>query len=82
MLVIFLADDTWYFLNVYVQSLGYYVQNIIQLGFHTDAFAQLDNAQMAGRNPEWMNSWTIAYWGWWTSWSPFVGMFIAKISKG
>ena len=82
MLIIFLADDTWYFLNVYVQSLGYYVQNIIQLGFHTDAFAQLDNASDGRENPNWMNDWTIAYWGWWTSWSPFVGMFIAKISKG
>ena len=66
MLVIFLADDTWYFLNVYVQSLGYYVQNIIQLGFHTDAFAQLDNAPDDRENPDWMNDWTIAYWGWWT----------------
>jgi len=30
----------------------------------------------------WMDSWTIFYWGWWISWSPFVGMFIAKISRG
>ena len=82
MLIVFLADDTWYFLNLYVQSIGYYLQNIIQLGFHTDAFAQLDNAPDGRENPLWMNTWTIAYWGWWTSWSPFVGMFIAKISKG
>ena len=32
--------------------------------------------------PEMMNGWTIFYWGWWISWAPFVGMFIAKISKG
>ena len=32
--------------------------------------------------PGWMNDWTIFYWGWWIAWSPFVGMFIAKISKG
>ena len=31
---------------------------------------------------EWMDGWTIFYWGWWISWSPFVGMFIAKISRG
>ena len=69
-------------LNVYVQSIGYYLQNIVQLGFHTDAFVQLENAPDGRENPSWMNLWTIFYWGWWTSWSPFVGMFIAKISKG
>ena len=31
---------------------------------------------------EWMDSWTMFYWGWWVSWAPFVGVFIAKISKG
>ena len=36
-----------------------------------------------GDGPEmWMDGWTIFYWGWWISWSPFVGMFIAKISRG
>ena len=30
----------------------------------------------------WLNSWTIFYWAWWISWTPFVGMFIARISKG
>lgn len=31
---------------------------------------------------EWMSSWTLYYWGWWLSWSPFVGVFIARVSKG
>ena len=35
MILILLHDDTWYLLNVYVQSIGYYLQNIVQLGFHT-----------------------------------------------
>jgi choline/glycine/proline betaine transport protein len=30
----------------------------------------------------WQNAWTVFYWGWWIAWSPFVGMFIARISKG
>lgn len=55
---------------------------MIQLGFHTDAYAQLGNAPDGKEELEWMHNWTISYWGWWISWSPFVGMFIAKISRG
>ena len=82
MLFVFFYDDTWYLLNLYVQSIGYYLQWIIQLGFHTDAFAQLGNAPDGKQAPTWMDDWTIFYWGWWIAWSPFVGMFIAKISRG
>ena len=82
MLIILFCDKTFSLLNLYVQSIGYYIQNVIQLGFHTDAFAQQGNALDGKENPQWMHGWTIAYWGWWIAWSPFVGMFIAKISKG
>ncbi len=169
MLVVFFYDDTWYILNVFVQSVGYYLQYILQLGFHcgekftfilylsstcylinfylhmsknvrhvwcignciflkpfisqqhdlvgcpsfldnyprpylheifsknnfivfkfktnnvvlsVDAFAQKGNAPDGLEEEDWMNGWTIFYWGWWIAWSPFVGMFIAKISKG
>lgn len=82
MLIGFFYEDTWHILNVYVQSIGYYIQWIVQLGFHTDAFAQLGNAPDGKQAQSWMNDWTIFYWGWWIAWSPFVGMFIAKISKG
>ena len=82
MLVVLFYDDTWYLFNVYVQSIGYYIQWVIQIGFHTDAFAQIGNAPDGKEAPGWMNDWTIFYWGWWIAWSPFVGMFIAKISKG
>ena len=44
MLFVLFYDDTWYLLNLYVQSIGYYFQYLIQLGFHTDAFAQQGNA--------------------------------------
>ena len=90
-----LPDNTVFLLNLYVQSLGHYLQWMIQTGSHTDAFAQLGPSHgsedrerhtyedWSGDGPEnWMNGWTIFYWGWWVSWSPFVGMFIAKISKG
>ncbi|XP_028409336.1 uncharacterized protein LOC114531936 isoform X2 [Dendronephthya gigantea] len=82
MMFVFFYDDTWFLLNLYVQSIGYYLQWIIQLGFHTDAFAQLGNAPDGKQAPTWMDDWTIFYWGWWIAWSPFVGMFIAKISRG
>ena len=62
MLVTFFFQDTWHILNVYVQSVGYYMQWIIQLGFHTDAFAQLNNAPDGKSNPDWMGTWTIFYW--------------------
>ena len=73
---------TWYLLNLYVQSVGYYLQYVLQLGFHTDAFAQLGNAPDQLEASDWMNDWTIFYWEWWIAWCSFVGMFIAKISRG
>lgn len=82
MMLVFFFDAPWHTLNLLVQSTGYYMQTIVQLGFHTDAFAQLGNAPDGKEAPEWMDSWTIFYWGWWIAWSPFVGMFIAKISRG
>ena len=82
MLIVLFCDKTAYLINLFVQSIGYYIQNVIQLGFHTDSFAQLDNAPDNNEYPAWMHNWTVAYWGWWIAWSPFVGMFIAKISKG
>jgi len=52
--------------------LGNYLQGIAGLSLSTHPF----------RNLEWQKSWTIFYWAWWLSWSPFVGMFIARISRG
>ena len=82
LMVVLFYDNTWYILNLYVQSIGYYLQWILQLGFHTDAFAQLGNAPDKKEKSDWIDAWTIFYWGWWIAWSPFVGMFIAKISRG
>ncbi len=56
----------------FTQSLGFYAQVLPELSFWNEAFTGTD----------WQGSWTIFYWGWWISWSPFVGMFIARISKG
>ena len=67
-----LAGPTVYLLGFYVTSIGDYLWNMIPMGFWTDP------------NPEsqWQGWWTVFYWGWYISWAPFVGMFIARISRG
>jgi choline/glycine/proline betaine transport protein len=60
-------------MGFFVTSVGDYLWHVIPMGFQTF------NAD--GR-AEWQGSWTIFYWGWWISWAPFVGMFIARISRG
>lgn len=61
MFIVFFADNTWYILNLFVQSTGYYFQWVVQLGFHTDAFAQLAMAPDGKEQPEWIDGWTIFY---------------------
>jgi len=85
--IVFVLDDPWYLLNLMVQSFGYYLQWITQLGWFTDAFGQLTYGEgkavdEKGANPSWMDWWTIFYWGWWIAWSPFVGIFLCRISRG
>ena len=78
MLFVFLRGNTWYFLNVYVQGVGYYLQYAIQLSTHTEAYAQEGNAPDGKKNPSWIENWTLFCLRWWISWSPYIGMFIAK----
>merc|ERR1712048_139597 len=80
----------WYILNALTSSLGYYLWYLPKIAFHTDAWEELGSASDGlGGAPDdrggaagWMNAWTIFYWGWWISWGPFVGTFLARISKG
>ncbi|OQO90796.1 choline transporter [Saccharomonospora piscinae] len=58
-----------------VQSIGDYLQNILQMSFNTTAYEGEDGNA-------WQGWWTAFYWGWWISWAPFVGVFIARISRG
>jgi len=87
MVVVFSLDESWYILNVIVQSIGYHLNHFLEIAFDTDAFAQLDLGNGRpndgkGANPSWMDWWTIFYWGWWIAWAPFVGTFMARISRG
>ena len=60
-------------MGFFITSLGDYLWNVIPMGFQTF------NSEGAAK---WQGGWTIFYWGWWISWAPFVGMFIARISRG
>jgi choline-glycine betaine transporter len=71
-LFLFIVGPTVFILNTFTEALGGYLANLIPMSFRTAAFS--DDA--------WLASWTIFYWAWWISWSPFVGAFIARISRG
>lgn len=65
---------TMMILNLFTNTIGTYLQNLPYMSFR---IAPL-NADIR----DWINSWTIFYWAWWIAWSPFVGIFIARISRG
>ena len=72
LLFILIAGPTIYILSGFTQNIGFYLENLPQMSMWTETF----------RDSNWQGSWTVFYWAWWISWSPFVGMFIARISKG
>lgn len=67
------GGPTKWLMGFFITSIGDYLWNVIPMGFWTAATAE---------NSAWQGGWTIFYWGWWISWAPFVGMFIARISRG
>jgi choline/glycine/proline betaine transport protein len=72
LLFVLVAGPTMFLVKEFVGSFGYYLQNILGSTFQADAFY----------GNEFQASWTTFYWGWWISWAPFVGVFIARISRG
>jgi choline/glycine/proline betaine transport protein len=72
LLFIVIVGPTLFIFGSFVQNTGNYLQNFFALSFWTETYIQSD----------WQQSWTVFYWAWWISWSPFVGMFIARISRG
>lgn len=74
-LFVFIVGPTIYLLNATVENTGYYLQNLIQSTFWMGTF----DGDGTG---DWLGGWTLFYWGWWIAWSPFVGTFIARISRG
>lgn len=72
---VFVLGPTVGILNMLPTSLGNYVSQFFEMAART-----ADSAD--GTAGEWLSGWTIFYWAWWLSWSPFVGMFLARISRG
>ncbi|GAA2051896.1 BCCT family transporter [Williamsia deligens] len=74
-LFVFVVGPTVFIMNVMPTSIGSYLNDIT-----SDAARSSATTDAAGQ--EWLSGWTIFYWAWWVSWTPFVGMFLAKISRG
>ncbi|MDZ5700082.1 BCCT family transporter [Chelativorans sp. M5D2P16] len=69
---ILITGPTLYIFDSFVENVGNYISNLVYFSFWSEAYS--------GTN--WQVNWTIFYWAWWISWSPFVGIFIARISRG
>ncbi|WP_025274478.1 BCCT family transporter [Haloglycomyces albus] len=72
MLFVFFFGPTQFILDALPESAGQYLQNLVGMSFTTGAFGESG----------WVGGYTIFYWAWWLSWAPFVGTFIARISRG
>tara|TARA_R110002167_G_scaffold8646_3_gene39524 strand:- start:18516 stop:20465 length:1950 start_codon:yes stop_codon:yes gene_type:complete len=72
LLLIFVLGPTVFLLQAYLQNIGDYIADIVHNTFNLFAYKKTD----------WIGGWTIFYWGWWLAWAPFVGLFIARISRG
>ena len=70
-----IVGPTQFLLRNFVQSVGNYLQNFLAMSFNVSAFTGAEGEL-------WQGTWTTFYWGWWISWAPFVGIFIARISRG
>ncbi|MDN3725105.1 BCCT family transporter [Aequorivita sp. SDUM287046] len=74
LIFVLVFGPTVYLIGSFTEGLGYYLSNFMELTFSTHVYNE-------ERLP-WFYNWTILYWAWWISWSPYVGLFIARISKG
>ncbi len=72
MLYMVISGPTQHLFQALVQNTGHYLDTLVNKTFNLYAYEPTD----------WMGAWTLFYWGWWIAWSPFVGMFIARVSRG
>jgi len=72
LLLFFILGPTAFMLGMVITGFGDYIWNVIPMGFWIDGDPE----------SQWQSWWTIFYWAWWIAWCPFVGMFIARVSKG
>ena len=74
-IIVFVGGPTLFILNIIPSAIGDFIDELPAMASRTAAVGNKDMS-------EWLSSWTIFYWAWWISWTPFVGMFIARISRG
>lgn len=74
MIFVLFAGPTTFLLNTFTTTLGSYIQNLPKMSLRL--------APYNSENAAWIQDWTVFYWAWWISWSPFVGTFIARVSRG
>ena len=74
-IIVFVGGPTLFILNIIPSAIGDFINELPAMASRTAAVGNKDMS-------EWLSSWTIFYWAWWISWTPFVGMFIARISRG
>lgn len=74
LIAVIILGPTLLIMNMFTDTVGTYFQNLIEMSFRS--------APIDGENRAWIDGWTIFYWAWWISWAPFVGIFIARVSKG
>ena len=70
---VIILGPTQFIFNSLIENTGNYLHQAIPLGMWTESYEGEEN---------WQSAWTIFYWAWWISWSPFVGVFVARISRG
>lgn len=73
LITVLLLGDTVHIMKSFVQNTGAYLSDVTFKTFNLYAYEKKES---------WIGGWTLLYWGWWVSWAPFVGMFIARISRG
>merc|ERR1719374_202865 len=89
-LVVLFMGETYFILDSLVQTWGFYLFSLLKVGFFCDAWQRLGDKNLGlggapddlGGGDSWLSDWTMFYWGWWISWGPFVGVFLARISRG
>lgn len=75
LIAVLLLGPTLFLIQNLVESFGAYLSNVASMSFDVQAFTGQEGQ-------DWSSAWTLFYWGWWISWAPFVGVFIARISRG
>ncbi|RCW69758.1 glycine betaine uptake BCCT transporter [Saliterribacillus persicus] len=74
MFFLLFTGPTNFIMNFFTTTLGSYISNLPEMSFRMAPFNE--------NNASWLQGWTIFYWAWWIAWAPFVGMFIARVSRG